>query len=657
MRRSCRRRRVTSRCCGRIDDVRRSISRSFRSVPPLLSFVNDLCDHFDKAPDRADAFRYDEQDRFPLDGERFDQEGALGAVLGDTPDACAARTADEIARLLASSTPVRDRETGLRRAIRPGDVAILFRTRESHREFESALEARDIPAYVYKGLGFFDADEIKDVTALLWYLAEPDSDLRTAALLRSRFVSLSDPGLRTLGPHLADAVGSAVELPAAARLSDRDRAALTATRAATARWRTLVDRLPPAELLDRVLVESSYAARMRGPRFDQARENLKKIRALIRRIQNRGYITLGRIVAHLDRLAVGDEANAVIDALDAVNLMTVHAAKGLEFPVVFLVNLARGTGNRRDPIRVTADAGNDVPSVAVGDFQSEADEDRNAREREETKRLLYVALTRARDRLYLGTVVKDGRVQPGRGSLADVLPASLLEAMNGAVAAQEDTIRWHAHVINVVQANLPAVSTPGVGCKNLPTDSRSRDADFDSLTDQSIRRVSVADAIAAGDGRPSAARGGRDSHRVLGTLVHRLVRRFGVDATADVDGAVLHLLHAHEAVDIQDRATVCRDAANAYRAICSRPDLRELYRAGDALHEVPFTMATGGRIVRGTVDCIITTEESITVLDFKTGRPRPEHARQVELYGKAVQAMHPGIRVHAQVIYLEEAVI
>ena len=160
-----------------------------------------------------------------------------------------------------------------------------------------------------------------------------------------------------------------------------------------------------------------------GVRLAQARENLKKIRAIIRRIQNRGYVTLERIVTHLDHLAVGDEANAVIDATNAVSLMTVHASKGLEFPVVFVVNVSRGTGNWRDSIRIAGEAGDDV-SVSVGDFESRADEDEPERDREETKRLLYVALTRARDRLYLGIGRQGGALsadaRESRGSAASI---------------------------------------------------------------------------------------------------------------------------------------------------------------------------------------------------------------------------------------------
>jgi superfamily I DNA/RNA helicase len=86
--------------------------------------------------------------------------------------------------------------------------------------------------------------------------------------------------------------------------------------------------------------------------------------------------------------------------------------------------MGRGTGGIRAPIRVTDDAGGEA-SVAIADYQSEADEDVSAREREESKRLLYVALTRARDRLYLSATVKDGQCKMGKGSLGEVLPASV----------------------------------------------------------------------------------------------------------------------------------------------------------------------------------------------------------------------------------------
>jgi ATP-dependent helicase/nuclease subunit A len=199
-----------------------------------------------------------------------------------------------------------------------------------------------------------------------------------------------------------------------------DRRVLALLRSAVPRWLALVDRQSPSEILDAVLRETAYAYELRGPRRLQARENLKKLRGLIRRAQNRGYPTLARIADHLERLALGDESNAAIDAIDAVSLMTVHAAKGLEFPIVFVVNMGRGTGGMRPPVRVS-DVGGE-PSVAIADYQSEADEEAQTREREETKRLLYVALTRARDRLYLSATVREGKCRMGRGSLGEVLP-------------------------------------------------------------------------------------------------------------------------------------------------------------------------------------------------------------------------------------------
>ncbi|MBZ5558709.1 MAG: UvrD-helicase domain-containing protein [Acidobacteriia bacterium] len=426
---------------------RRAITVSFRAMPELLAFVNDVFAQIVEesgAGARRDAFRYGDTDRFPIHGEvrlkadatargqdeptrgvrlQPDRDDPVQFIAGETVRAAADKVGDEIARLLAGTT-IRDRATGVARAARAADAAILFRSRDSHREFESALERRGVPTYVYKGLGFFDADEIQDAVALLRYLADPLSNLRADTLLRSRIVRLSDTAIAQLGSSPADAILRTDATLALAPLGDEDRRVLDRLRAAVPRWLSWVDRLAPSALLDAIVRETAYAYELRGPRRRQARENLKKLRGMIRRAQNRGYATLARIADHLDRLAVGDESNAAIDAIDAVSLMTVHAAKGLEFPIVFVVNMGRGTGGARAPIRVVDEAAGDA-SVAIADYQSEADEDAAAREREETKRLLYVALTRARDRLYLSATVQDGTVRMGRGSLGEVLPASI----------------------------------------------------------------------------------------------------------------------------------------------------------------------------------------------------------------------------------------
>jgi ATP-dependent helicase/nuclease subunit A len=425
-------------------DPRRAITVSHRSVPGILAFVNDLFERIEKAPGRADAFRYDERDRFPVEaGGQPVGDLPLGLIAGDSVAVAAARVAGEITRLLAGAT-VRDRATGLPRPAQAADIAILFRSRDSHREFERAIEWRGISTYVYKGLGFFEADEVQDGVALLRYLADPASDLRAAAFLRSRIVRLSDRGVACLAPRLAHALTAPDLPPETARLGDDDRRVLERVRAVVPQWLSQVDRVAPSELLRTVLAGTAYAFETRGPDRRQARENLKKLRSMVTRFENRGFATFARVADHLEQLAVGDESNAAIDAVDAVSLMTVHAAKGLEFPIVFLVNMNRGTGGVRAPIRIAPGAAGES-SVAIADYQSEADEDAAVREREETKRLLYVALTRARDRLYLSATVREGVCRPTRGSLGEVLPADVTGLFEAAVREQDGgTLTWPA---------------------------------------------------------------------------------------------------------------------------------------------------------------------------------------------------------------------
>jgi ATP-dependent helicase/nuclease subunit A len=613
-------------------EVRRTISRSYRSIPAVLAFVNDVCLDVQKEPERPDAFAYEEEDQFPVDRDGIDSSPVLGLVAGDSAESSASATIGEIARLLAAGIVVRDRESGLHRTVRPSDIAILFRTRESHREYEAALERADIPSYVYKGLGFFDADEVRDVRAVLWYLADPTSDLRAAALLRSRFVRVSDEALRRLAPGIARALSASA--PPSVELAPEDAGTLASAREWVGRWLGLVDRVPPAELLDQILHESGYAVELRGRGYRQAVENLKKLRGLVRRLQNRGYATLGRIAADLDHLATGDEANAPIDAGNAVSLMTVHASKGLEFPVVFVVDLTRGTLGRRDPIRVSTDAtGSDV-SVSVGDFTTEHDDAMLAREREETKRLLYVALTRARDRLYLGATVADGRLAIGRGSLADVMPPSLLALFARAPGpCVWDATSGGRHPLTLSTAAGPAPVGTAAAV------SRITDADRTYLEGRS-----GVTSITGTDDSPVPA--AVMERRLVGRTVHRLLevrraRPFGEGE--DPMAVAAATLSADEVSDVDVPSRVMARAVDAYESISARDDVRHLFQTGRCLTEVPFSIRRAGQVLRGRIDCVVELPDArVVVLEFKTGGPRPEYRHQLEIYEEVARHLYPG---------------
>jgi ATP-dependent helicase/nuclease subunit A len=656
------------------EPARQSIARSARAIPALLRFVNDVFEEIERAP-RDDAFTYTDADRFPTPPLEEDVTGVeipLGLVAGDVIEACANGVALEIERLVASAE-IRDRDSGLPRKVRHSDIAILFRSRESHREFEKALEDRGIPTYVYKGLGFFDADEVKDVVALLRYLANPESNLRAVAFMRSRFIRLSDPALRLLSGDLAGALGDS-RLPAMLEnLDAEDQRVLMLAREGVQRWRALADRLPVAELLDLVLAETAYAFEIRGPRLVQARENLKKIRAIVRRVQNRGYSTLARLADYLDKMSAGDEANAIIDAADAVNLMTVHAAKGLEFPVVFLVNLSKGAGGIRPPIRVLADDGAGEPSVSVGEFESEADEDLKARDREESKRLLYVALTRARDRLYLSSIIKEGLWRPGAGGLGDVLPTvlgNLLVQASSAAAETPLVMKGKSgaeHILRTCPSPATLVDAVQDGrrrgiseprCKTVPAADR-----FESLADdETVRWSSVTEFVARQSDRLSLAAAAHQqalsaeaTKTLKGRLVHRLLQRH-LDSTAEeehLERLAHGLVRRDEWVGVDDVAGTVREAVRMFKVIREREEF-STSRTGDRFFEVPFSFRGSGEgtILRGTVDCLAKPAEGkLTVFEFKTGRPSADHQAQLDAYVAAIRALFPEAAVEGRLIY------
>jgi len=633
--------------------ARAAITRSHRAVLPLLHFVNDVFDAIEKQPHRPDAFRYSDDDRFPLATDAGTGRDALGLVTTPSDTLQAEAVADEIARLLEQQVTVRDRASGARRPIGPGDIAVLFRTREGHRLSEQALARRRVPYYVYKGLGFFDADEIKDVLALLAFLADPSSHLRAAALLRSRFVRASDEALKLLAPDLAGTLHlGGRDLPTV--LASDDVARIELAQRGLAGWLPLVDRLPPAELLDRVLAESAYAMELSGPGLPQARENLKKIRGLVRRIQNRGYATLERLVEHFSQLvAGGDESNAMIDAVDAVNLMTVHAAKGLEYPVVFIVNMSRGSGGGRDPIRITAGAFDadeaGEPMVGIGDHKSDAAADAEAREAEETKRLLYVALTRARDRLYLcATLTGDGRFAPVKGSLGKLLPVSLQASMGA--GGSGPTVIWTgpsaSHTLNAV----PVPGAEPVVWMAAPEPDHRVDDDFSTLAPDGAPRVPVAiDRPAA---HTVALPRIESSSSLLGTLVHRLLAHAQQSGTRDagvLTGVADRLLEGEP----DDAAALVARAVTMSLGVLSQPELVELFAEGRVVFEVGYSRRRAdGCVERGAIDCLVVAPETATVIEFKTGAPQEQHRAQLASYEEAAGALYADRRVNGRLIYV-----
>lgn len=417
---------------------RLTLRTSFRASGALLSFLNDVFDELPKVRSDLDwSFQYREGDHFPI-ADKDDALRPVGVAVGADLREVAAAVADEVVRVLT--------EEGRR----PKDVAILFRSRSSYRIYEQALVERGVPAYVYRGLGFFDSAEMRDIEALVRYLAEPASELRAAELARSRFVGISDAGLVRMATGRKRFIAqwlSGLNTRHGLPLEPEDADAVRRARDRVPKWLEWVDAIPPADLLERILNDTDYAASFVDD--EQSWENLKKVLGMVRRAQNRGYLTLSRLADYLASARTDEESPAVLEAVDAVNLMTVHAAKGLEFDTVFLVNMHQRT--RKDTslprIQELPDGRVEVSAIVA----MEIDDHLPNRVEEEEKRLLYVALTRARRNLVLSTVLSDD--EPTEQTFFRLLPASLCATFQAArdVDAGEPELVWNGHAIRVVK--------------------------------------------------------------------------------------------------------------------------------------------------------------------------------------------------------------
>jgi DNA helicase-2/ATP-dependent DNA helicase PcrA len=277
----------------------------------------------------------------------------------------------------------REVESLTRKRYELGDVAIMYRTNAQSRAIEEALIRRNIPYRLIGGTRFYTRREIKDVLAFLRLAHNPDDDV---SFLRVVNVPPRGIGTRTLAKVTQEArrLGTSRyqglrSLIQSEDLRTRARNALSAFATMVDRWVKLRDDVTVAELTDRILADTDYEdyIRDRSEEGESRWENIQALRAVIAEAPNVS------LTEFLTDVALVSDVDELSQDVDAVTLLTLHSAKGLEYPVVFLAGLEEGL----------------LPHSRSMESPQEVAEER---------RLLYVGMTRAMDRLYLSYAFRRG---------------------------------------------------------------------------------------------------------------------------------------------------------------------------------------------------------------------------------------------------------
>ena len=378
------------------------LQENFRSRPDILSAVEVILAGEDGIDPRSlVASRSFDHKEIPSVEVLFVRHLVKEAVLRQEAIHVATRIA-QLRRELRVGKPAR--------APKWSDFAVLLRTRKLIEEFSAGFRQAGIPYQLSAGRGFYDAPEVRYLTHFLRILVNPRDEISMAAVLCSPLVGITDGAMLRLKEktdNLADGL-----------LSDTnqepdDQVRLEKFRRQLERFRLTRDDVSPNLLLSRIIAETGYETYLWSqPTGGHQVANIRKFSELLRRVSQKSGLSFDQVVARVEepRVTESPEAEAAVhdEAADAVHVMTVHTAKGLEFPIVFLPALGRGPGAKtgdagyharrgigakwKDPL--TGEPANDPVFAA---FRSGV----MRREAEEANRLFYVAMTRAEEHLVL----------------------------------------------------------------------------------------------------------------------------------------------------------------------------------------------------------------------------------------------------------------
>ncbi|MEJ7926615.1 double-strand break repair helicase AddA [Sphingobium sp. AN641] len=534
------------------------------------------------------------------------------------------------------------------RPVGAGDIMILVRRRsELARLIVARLYEEGVPVAGIDRLRLNAPLAVRDLLAALRFAVQPQDDLNLANLLVSPLIGWSQDALMVaamdrrgaLWPHLVATMDDAVLEPLRGLLGQAD---LTT----------------PYRYLERILSGPMDGRRRLIERLgSEARDPIEELLNAALAFESEDRPSLQRFIDWFDRGDVEIVRDAAAQ-IDAVRLLTVHGAKGLQAPIVILADAALDpdAGRRADMLEWEG-----VPIVpprraekggAIAEIVAEAERI----EREEHWRLLYVALTRAEEKLVIAGSL-------GPRAKGEVKPESWFGAVDAALAALGAP--WQPVPLWGEQRNWR-------GRERLmprpPEKQRAQEA-APVVEPDWLRRPAPVEARPPRPLAPSAAveddvpdpPPGPAMRRAAerGRWLHALFERLPPVAAADRAAAAHGWLERHGGIaDAAEREDIVAHAL----AVIERPDFADLFAPG-ALAEAPIAAVVGDAVIAGTVDRLCVGESVVQVVDFKTGRVAPlsardvplAHLRQMAAYAAALGVIFPGRRVEAALLYTSHA--
>ncbi len=599
-------------------------------------------------------------------GERAELEPWALPAAREAADDPAARLAALIAERVAAWTQEPAAEGGdawlaaRGRAIRPGDVLVLVRRRTAFVDhLLRAFKARGVPVAGIDRMVLTEQLAVMDLIALGAFCLLPEDDLTLATVLKSPLIGLDEEALFALAHGRGDA-----SLWATLARRRGEEAAFGSAYKALASFRSIADTVAPFEFYSEALGARGGRTALLDRLGPESGDAIEEFLALAL-VYGRTHPPSLQGFLHWVQDGRAEIKRDFEQGRDEVRIMTVHGAKGLEAPVVFLPDTMR-TPQARDPLvwleeegaagGVGATAGLLFPGRASReDSVTRAARTRaRAAQEEEYRRLLYVAMTRAEDRLYVcGWQGRDKAPE-------DCWHALVCRGMEGLEGAQPLAMPEGAFpegAVGLVCAEPQTAPLP-------PRDEVPPEPVALPPLPSALSRPPVAEPPAPRPLAPSRALAGPAPHSPLddagqrarrrGIAAHKLLEYLPALAPAARPAAARRLLARHN-LDGDER----EELAGTVIDLLSDPRFAALF-APEALAEAPISAVVGERVISGQIDRLLVGEGEVVALDYKTGRapaegePVPEAYRaQMESYRSALAAVFPERAIACGLLFVD----